>query len=617
MTLIAFLGLIIPAWFFGRILLKLRIFPTLSNGENITFSLCLGLGSVALSVFGLGVVHQLNQKAIILLLVLLLIIGLIFGRVLIHNFISVLRSRSLKPDNLFILCAMVLFFSLAALTLSARFLPITDWDSQAAYLEVPRLYIEAGGMHEIPEIVHSYGTMNFELINAVFMAIGSDIAPQLLQWFMAVVTGCVLVFLGSIICNKEVGWAAATLYFAQPVVLRWMTAAKGDLGLAFFSLCGILAIWRALFQSREKESFKWVILAGICFGLAAGSKTTDIAVTGVVSVLLLGYGIVNHHYKKSVIFILLLFSISTLIVSPWYVRNVLWTGDPVYPYLSDLIKGKALHYNPYENGLVGLLLLPWTLTFTKHPYGVTAAPYFMAFLPGLLIFRKLPKWIVAGLIYIFLFTIGFYFLYILIRFLLPALTILSLIAGWVLYQYWLLSKRHYLAIFPCLATIFFILLPIYYQARYSVPNAFAYMSGNLSKTEYLQEEIQPYQMFEYIDKNLPQNAKIIAPYECRAYYCPRRLYSITVSTRRTFWSKEDEQNPDKVIRSLLENDITHVLVNQWYLNEIKRQYKQGFITTVNVPVLASQKVLSKLTLVHNVNDVYLYKIRDDQAEEMN
>lgn len=611
MNLIAFICLVTPAWFFGRALLRLKIFPILSNGESVIFSLCLGLGSTSLFVFALGIAHQINQIAIFFLLTFMLIIGLLYGRDLIQNLTSVLQFWHLKSGNILILCAMVLFIASAVVFLPACFLPCTNWDSQAAYLEISKLYLENGGIIEIPEIIHSYFCLNFQLIHAALLSFhGNDITLQLLQWFIAIATGIALVLFGYKLHSMELGWASAALYITQRVVLDSMYTAKGDLGTALFGLCGIWAAWKALSQLEDRESVKWAILTGVCIGFAAGFKTTAIAVIGVVSILVFGYGVASRRLKESTLFILLIFFISFLIVSPWYIRNFLWTGDPIYPYLSRFFEGKVFIYKHFEKGFLSFFLLPWNLSFDKRPYDVLMEPYFLAFLPSMLLFRRFPKWVFIGLIYIFLYIYTFYFFAsIRMRLLLPMLPVISLITGWFICQYFVLSKRYLITIIPCLAIACGILFPVYYQARLSVPVALNYISGSLSKEEYLSEKVQPYKMYEYIDKNLDANSKIIAPYELRSYYCPRKLVSVLLSSQKSFRPIDDKQNPDKMIEYLLENGFTHVLINKNYVNEIKKQFKLGYIDKSILQIwLPFKNILSKLSKIHNVNDIYLYKI---------
>lgn len=190
---------------------------------------------------------------------------------------------------------------------------------------------------------------------------------------------------------------------------------------------------------------QWLLLAGVFAGLAAGSKYL-----GLVVVALLGLATVAVAARQRRPLLPVLFGLAALLaLAPWYLRNLYYTGNPVFPFLGQIFGYSLWTYDDvwlqtldlrhlHGTGRSGgaLLRLPWRL-FSGHPALVMEAPLARAYL--LLLPLALPWAIVdrtvrALVALVLLFTLWWFFSAQILRYYLPVLPVVSLLAAAALYR---------------------------------------------------------------------------------------------------------------------------------------------------------------------------------------
>ena len=90
--------------------------------------------------------------------------------------------------------ALVVFiFLLTASVLVLSSVPPVSRDALTHHLAVPKLYLEQGGVYEIPSITFSYFPMNLDLLYIIPLYFGNDIAAKYIHFTFALLT-CLLIF---------------------------------------------------------------------------------------------------------------------------------------------------------------------------------------------------------------------------------------------------------------------------------------------------------------------------------------------------------------------------------------------------------------------------------------
>jgi len=198
--------------------------------------------------------------------------------------------------------------------------PATDWDVRAYHLAVPELYLRAGRSLPLPWLIHSHWPHLMETLYALPLAAGRDGAAALLHAGAAALLVFGVFLAGSAAGGPVAGWSAALLLAAQPALLREAGTAHCDAGAALFALAAAAALARA-----EKESGDgWLAAAGLLAGLGAACKLTMLAPLAAWTLRLA----LRRRPRAAAVFA----GAAALMVAPWFLKEWLASGDPVWPF---------------------------------------------------------------------------------------------------------------------------------------------------------------------------------------------------------------------------------------------------------------------------------------------
>ena len=211
--------------------------------------------------------------------------------------------------------------------------PPVSRDALTHHLALPRLWVEAGGIHARPDIVFSYYPQLLDILYTVPVALGHDIAAKYLHFAFALLTA-LLIFL---FARRRVGpaWGAlgGLMFLTLPLIMKLSVTVYVDLGLVFFTTAALfsMAIWL-----EDTGSKRWLVLAAVCSGLALCTKYNALVSFLVLGLLLPFFFLFRHkdphgEQLNAVKFAVIFGTISVLVFSPWLIRNYALTGNPLYP----------------------------------------------------------------------------------------------------------------------------------------------------------------------------------------------------------------------------------------------------------------------------------------------
>ena len=149
-------------------------------------------------------------------------------------------------------------------------MPPVDRDALTHHLAVPKLYLQHGGMVEIPWIPFSYYPMNLDLLYLVPLYFGQDIAAKYIHFGFALLTAASIY--GYL--RRRTGSAAwsllgGLLFLSLPVIVKLSITVYVDLGLIYFSTASLLLLLR---WAGEGGRLWHLVAAGALCGLAMGTK---------------------------------------------------------------------------------------------------------------------------------------------------------------------------------------------------------------------------------------------------------------------------------------------------------------------------------------------------------
>ena len=513
----------------GRRLLGHFVFA--SPLEALVFRAAIGLGIISFAVFAFGLLGLLNP---ILFWLLLLVVASLLRSDLAALWRD-LRALRLPVESRFER-ALAIFVGFA-LTLALLFalMPPTAWDGQVHHLIQARLYIQAGRIAAPPDVVYFNFPSLVEMLFLAGMLLKGDTVTQVIHFgFLLLSLGAVFAFAQRYF-NARVAWLATAILVAVPSLLLVATWAYVDVAL----VCYTFAALYALLVAFDSGDWRWFALAGAMAGLALGVKYTSAIVPVGLSVLLLLRRDFNiRHWLAT-------FGLCAIFAAPWYLRNLFFMGNPVYPFLFGgpfWDSFRANWFGRFGTGLLntplGLLTAPWDATVFgvegKLGYQATIGPLLLILLP-LIIFTLRPKdesskvvislAAFAAVLYAF-WVVGIAESELLLqtRLLFPVFPALALLAACAFDRLdrldvpqFSLQRFSSLVILIALAST-----ALGYAIEFAGDNPLGYLAGTESRESWLARHLGGYHSAaEFINSRLPADAKILFLWEPRFYYVNR------------------------------------------------------------------------------------------------
>jgi hypothetical protein len=219
-------------------------------------------------------------------------------------------------------------------------------DALIYHLELPRYDLLHHRIRFLPWNYNSALPANVESLYLIALAFSDERATKLLHAAFALLCVATLGALGRCLAprpesSRLTGLFAGTLFLLTPSVVLLAGVSGNDMGLLFFELTSFLAWWRwRTVAARPQHTAMrapdraWLTCSGLLMGFALGSKYSALFfLTGIAAAWcvwpepqgmprvarLCGFGR------------WLITAAAT--ASPWWVRNLLDTGDPFYPSL--------------------------------------------------------------------------------------------------------------------------------------------------------------------------------------------------------------------------------------------------------------------------------------------
>ena len=367
--LLVLLALGATAWVAGRVVL--RRFPLEAGAERLAVPMVLGLAVLGMLVFALGLLGLLARGPLLALLIGVHLVGLRAWREIARGGRAVLADPRLRAAAVGLIAASAPFFLLALY-------PPTAFDETMYHLPYAQAFADTGGVPFLPDLRFPVFPQLGEVLWAAVLALsGLDTATHLVQWLATGTTAALLVAWGARTFSPAAGWMAAALFLGYPIVIYLGVTGYVEAELALFVTAGLYALQRW----REERREGWLVMAGVFAGSATGTKYHGLFFLVVLAVELAVTAPRGERGRS-----LLWFAVIACVVSaPWYIRTLILTGNPVFPFLPRLFG--AGEWDPQflrmeSVGMSGLLTLPWDVLFAREKLG-HQPPFSPAFLLGL------------------------------------------------------------------------------------------------------------------------------------------------------------------------------------------------------------------------------------------
>lgn len=249
-----------------------------------------------------------------------------------------------KKNALSITVLSTLLVAVIVFILIMASVPPVSRDALTHHLAVPKLWIEHGGIYEIPSLEFSYYPMNLDLLYSIPLYFGNDIIPKYIHFAFALATAGLIFSYLSARFSRMYALTGVLFFLTTPVIVKLSINVYVDLGLVFFTTLSLLLIIK---WTENGYALKYLVLSAISCGLAVGIKYNGL-ISLFIFALLPSYLYVkwgskdvdqgqNRYTKgmrgqfKALGFGLFFVVVAGLVYAPWMARNYKWTGNPMYP----------------------------------------------------------------------------------------------------------------------------------------------------------------------------------------------------------------------------------------------------------------------------------------------
>jgi 4-amino-4-deoxy-L-arabinose transferase-like glycosyltransferase len=269
------------------------------------------------------------------------------------------RSRE-QPRAAKIVCG--LFLSILAFEAVTAMAPLTGSDAMHYHFTVPRLVLDQG-WHANFFLTNSFLTGQGHLLILAGLGLGSE---RLALGFLFL-GGALAALSAACMARRWMpaagAWLVALTFVLTPVVFWQMcTAGTPDLWMALYAVLSLLMIAR--FVESHAKVYCW--LAGTFAGAIAGTKYTGCVIAGSLALALL----LESRSMRA----MGMFFAAALSVGIWpYARNIVWTGDPVFPFFAERLQPG--NYNAHN---MAAFLTETGRTGKWHPLDLLRFPMFAA-----------------------------------------------------------------------------------------------------------------------------------------------------------------------------------------------------------------------------------------------
>jgi hypothetical protein len=577
LIILGWIGTLALAHLIGRLLTPLL--KDMPIRPSLAFRIGFGLAVLGYFVLALGAVQGYWP----LLAWIVTAIALPFGLPSLLSDIRAALPRIPSTRANQALAAFVLFALLMAFLLALA--PPTAWDSLVYHLTGPKLYIEAGGLnHDIDLPYLGFPQAGSMMFLWAEMLAGAELA-QLIHLTFAILT---LMLMAHVVkeLSQGNGWLPVALILGVPTAAMLASWAYVE----WITMFGVLASF-ILIRSREPgipegkghlfRGYRALALAGFFAAMSINTKYTAIGA-------LLGLIVVAFIERRSWRGLGVFIAAIAVSILPYMLKNLLLTGNPVYPFFLSGVFWDSHRAYWYSRGGTGLslmqmLLAPWEATIfgieggvvAGHPpYSATIGPALLALLPlaalrfkdrserARRLMRSMAVVCAIGTI-VWLGQMAFSELMVQTRLLFPILPMIVILAA---AGFDGLAKRGRLSdlarlAFGTLIGLMLALGVLEAGAAFVDASPASVLFGTQTKSEYLAQRLGDFAFAMAEVNQLAEGSQVRFLWEPRSYYCARHVVCEPDALLDRWWHTwQHEADVAQIAESWIQEGVTHVLI---------------------------------------------------------
>jgi len=544
--------------------------------QSLLLSLGLGLGFLAFITLLTGLIHVSPWIFFVLFCVLTVGIGSTW-RDFFHALLELgqlIQQTDLRKRLLYFGCcgALALFMLPWALT------PTLFPDTLRYHFGLTRVFEQAGRIRFISDYAEAGLASNWQMLFLPQLLLSGESVAMIFNWIALPLIALTV----AVATPREGRWIAALTLISTPFLLEVSTLGNNDLGVAFFSALACLAL-------RNSSGRAPFFLGGVFAGLAVGTKYTALA----PMLVLLSVFAFFHERDRTSNFLWAFIGLS-LGYFPWFVRNVIWTGDPFYPALSDWLpwaktegqwvaqhyRMEMANYGSPKAWPLRTLLAPWEATVADPRFGHESDPgvLFWCVAPCLGVLAWLRKqnrpliiFVIVSIAAGWVWSMGAH----VTRFLAPLIPIFAIAVGegwneWMTTQPSARTRSLVTGIILLLAGINF------WQALTSLSGfaqPYSYLLGGMTRENYLRQQSPSYRAADWLGQAGRVQDRVLLLGEENFFFFKNPIRMSGSFDRKWIVSEsERSRDADDLAQRLRSEGIVYICINPLHAGGMDRRF---------------------------------------------
>lgn len=303
----------------GRLLSERVVFPSLAS--ELAVAVSLGLGALGLAGLALGLLGWLHPA------VVLGLVAALHGLAWRHGARVVRRPRT-TPLSKRHLWTAGLSFAIFLPALLVALYPPSAFDATMYHLPYAQLFSDEGRVVFASDLRFPVFPQLVDLLFTLVFLVADDVSTALVQTLAMLGTALLLYAWLNEERGHWTGLLAAAVWLGNPLVLWNARDALVDVSLAYFV---VLAAY-GLAQWFRTGMSQWLLVGAAGCGFAAGTKYHGLIFCGVFGAILMAQAVLRRRWKPAVLGLVA----ATLVAIPWYARNTYHTGNPFFPFFTQV-----------------------------------------------------------------------------------------------------------------------------------------------------------------------------------------------------------------------------------------------------------------------------------------
>ena len=329
----------------GSLLLRLLdCCEQVTGCERTLFAGCIGLSLWSLITLAFGLSGFLDRIVLAGGLTLCLV-GEVFvaRRTLIRH---CLKPWTAWPSSLIGRCCLIGVVPFVCLIVLGALLPSVDFDVKEYHLQGPKEFFLAGQISFLPHNVYTSMPFLSEMLSLLAMVLCDDwyigaLAGKTVLAGFALLTSLAVFALARRWFSADAAWLAVLVHLGTPWTYRISIIAYAEGGLSCFLAAAVVASVRSCETIEDRIARRWMFVAGVLAGSGMACKYPGLVSVVIPCAVMIAIRLQrNSGGWQAVTRGVFVFAVGVSIaVGPWLLKNLLETGNPVYPLAHRILGG--------------------------------------------------------------------------------------------------------------------------------------------------------------------------------------------------------------------------------------------------------------------------------------